>query len=94
MRIMWGLPCWPVGPMVCGQAFLILLQIAAVVFTIIMLIDCLKRPPSGFAHPLTKKAEHDKLIWAGAMLLSLGFYCVGAIVYLFVVKTAKPNAGT
>lgn len=90
----WRFPFWPIGPVFCGQAFMTLLKIAAVVFTIAMLIDCLKRPASKFAHPLTKGAQYDRLIWAGAMLVSLGFYCVGAIVYFFVVKTARPEGGT
>ena len=32
-----------------------------------------------------------KEIWAAAIVLSLWFYFLGAIVYLFVVKTAKPE---
>lgn len=94
MRMNWGFPFWPIGPVVCGHVFMILLMIAAVVFTVVMLIDCLKRPPSRFPHPLTKGAEYDKLIWAGAMLLSLGFYCLGAIVYFFVVVTSRLDSGT
>ncbi len=67
------------------------IAILGVVFTLIMLIDCLKRPTSKFYNPLTKESEHDKLIWAAAILLSLSFYCVGAIAYYFVIKKAKPQ---
>ena len=85
-------PWWPMGPFIGAGALLTLIAIAAVVFSIVMLIDCLKRPASKFPYPLTKNAEYDRLIWAGAILLSLGFYCVGAIVYFFVIKTAKPKS--
>jgi amino acid permease len=62
---------------------------AGVVFSLIMLINCLKRKPAEFLNPLTKDGEHDKLIWAGAIVASFWFFFVGAIVYLFVVKIAK-----
>jgi hypothetical protein len=84
-------PCWPFAPIMGGGVLLVLLGIAGIVFSIVMLIDCLKRPASKFYHPLTKEAEYDKLIWAGAILLSLSFYCVGAIVYFFVVWREKPE---
>jgi len=91
MLIFCRFPWWPMGPFIGAGVFVTLLAIAAVVFSIIMLIDCLKRPASKFPYPLTKNAEYDKLIWAGVILLSLGFYCVGAIVYFFVIKKAKPE---
>jgi hypothetical protein len=50
-----------------------------------------KRPTSKFYNPLTKDGEYDKLIWAAAIALSLSFYCLGAIVYFFVIKIAKPE---
>jgi len=93
MAIVCRFPWWPVGPVFGAGVFWDLLRIAAVIFSIVMLIDCLKRPASKFAYPLTKNGEYDKLIWGAAILLSLGFYCVGAIVYFFVVKTAKPQGG-
>jgi len=68
------------------------LAILGVIFSVIMLIDCLKRPTSKFYQPLTKEGEYDKLIWAAAILLSLSFYFVGAIVYFFVIKRAKPES--
>ena len=86
-------PCWPIAPVLGGGVLLVLLGIAGIVFSIVMLIDCLKRPASKFYHPLTKGAEYDKLIWAAAILLSLSFYFVGAIVYFFVIKRAKPESG-
>jgi hypothetical protein len=77
-------PCWPFAPVIGGGVLL-------VIFSIVMLIDCLKRPVSKFYNPLTKEAEYDKLIWAAAILLSLSFYFVGAIVYFFVIWRGKPE---
>jgi len=85
------LPLWPLGPIVGCHILAVLLAIAGVIFSVIMLIDCLKRPASKFYRPLTKNAQYDRLIWAGAIVLSLWFYFLGAIVYLVVVKTAKPE---
>jgi len=68
------------------------LEILGVVFSVIMLIDCLKRPTSKFYQPLTKEGEYDKLIWAAAIVLSLSVYFVGAIAYFFVIKRAKPES--
>lgn len=84
-------PCWPIAPLLGGGVLLFLLGIAGVIFSIVMLIDCLKRPASKFYTPLTKEAEYDKLIWAAAILLSLSFYFVGAIVYFFVIWRGKPE---
>ncbi len=91
MHVMYRFPWWPIRPFWGTGVFLTLLAIAGVLFSIVMLIDCLKRPTSKFPHPLTKNGEYDRLIWAAAILFSLCFYCVGAIVYFFVVKTAKPQ---
>ena len=66
-----------------------LVAVAGVIFSLLMLIDCLKRPASGFANPLTKEGVHDKLIWAAAIVASLWVYFLGAVVYFFVVKRAK-----
>ena len=84
-------PCWPIVPLLGGGVLLFLLGIAGAVFSIVMLIDCLKRPVSKFYYPLTKGAEYDKLIWAAAILLSFSFYFVGAIVYFFVIRRGKPQ---
>ena len=86
-------PCWPIAPVVGGGVLLVLLGIVGIVFSIVMLIDCLKRPASKFYHPLTKEAEYDKLIWAAAILLSISFYFVGAIVYFFVIWMGKTENG-
>ena len=86
------LPCWPMGPVVRGNVLEGLVIIAGVVFSLVMLIDCLKRHPERFVNPLTKNGEYDKLIWAAAIILSFGFYFLGAIVYFFVVKKAKPKS--
>lgn len=92
MALVCRFPFWPVAPIFGAGVLSALLVIAGVVFSIVMLIDCLKRPESKFYYPLTKGAEYDRLIWAGAILLSLGCYFVGAIVYFFVVQRAKPEA--
>jgi len=84
---------WPLGPMLGVPLLSGLLIVAGVVFSAVMLIDCLKRKPSDFVNPLTKNGEYDRLIWAGAIFLSLWFYCVGAIVYFFVIRRAKPGQG-
>lgn len=84
-------PFWPIRPIFGIQALLGILAVGGVIFSLIMLIDCLKRPASKFYYPLTKESEYDKLIWAAAIALSLSFYCMGAIVYFFVIKTAKPE---
>ncbi|MBW7990891.1 MAG: hypothetical protein FVQ84_12865 [Planctomycetes bacterium] len=84
-------PFWPIRPIFGIHAMWNILAVAGVVFTLIMLIDCLKRPASKFYHSLTKDGEYDKLIWAAAIALSLSFYFLGAIVYFFVIKRAKPE---
>jgi len=92
MDMMYKFPYWPISPIVGPGVFVSLLAIAGVIFSIFMLIDCLKRPASKFAYPMTKNGEYDKLIWGAVILLSLSFYFVGAIVYFFVVKRAKPES--
>ena len=87
------IPPWPMGPIFGVGVLLGLLAIAGVVFSLVMLIDCLKRPGDKFLNPLTKNGEYDKLIWAAAIVASLWFYFLGAIVYFFVVKKAKPEKG-
>jgi uncharacterized BrkB/YihY/UPF0761 family membrane protein len=84
-------PLWPIRPMFGFEALIGILAVAGVIFSVIMLIDCLKRPASKFYHPLSKDGQYDKLIWAVAIVLSLGFYFLGAIVYFFVVKRARPE---
>ncbi len=85
-------PFWPLRPLFGFEVMWGVLAILGVIFSVIMLIDCLKRPRSKFYQPLTKEGEYDKLIWAAAILLSLSFYFVGAIVYFFVIKRAKPES--
>jgi len=82
-------PCWPLG---LSEVLVGLLAIAGVIFSIVLLIDCLKRKGSDFANPLTSKGQYDKLIWAAAIVLSFGFYFLGAIVYYFVVKRQQPES--
>ena len=89
MAVVCKFPWWPMAPVFGAGVLLGLLVIAGVVFSLVMLIDCLKRPTSKFPNPLTKNGEYDKLIWAAAIVASLWFYFLGAIVYFFVVMKAK-----
>ena len=91
MTLICRFPCWPIAPFFGVEALPKLLAIAGIIFSIVMLIDCLKRPASKFYYPLTKEAEYDRLIWAIAIGLSLGYYFIGAIVYFLVVKKAKSD---
>lgn len=91
MAVACRFPCWPVGPFIRVGTFCWLLVIVGVIFSLVMLIDCLKRKPAEFLNPLTKNGEYDKLIWAAGIVLSLWVYFVGAIAYFFVVKMAKPE---
>jgi len=84
-------PWWPLAPVFGAGILVSLLAIAGVVFSLVMLIDCLKRPGDKFLNPLTKNGEYDKLIWAVAIVASLWFYFLGAIVYFFVAKKAQPK---
>jgi len=84
-------PWWPLAPVFGAGILVSLLAIAGVVFSLVMLIDCLKRPGDKFSNPLTKNGECDKLIWAVAIVASLWFYFLGAIVYFFVVKKSQPK---
>lgn len=84
-------PFWPMRPIFDIHFVTGFFAIAGVVFTVIMLIDCLKREPHEFAHPISKNAEHDKVIWAVAMVLSLSLYFIGTFVYLFIVFLGKKD---
>lgn len=84
-------PFWPLRPHVAFNYLSGLLILAGIVFTIFMLIDCLKRRPDQFPHPLSEGGRYDKIIWAVAMALSLSLYFVGPIVYFFVVFLGKKD---
>jgi hypothetical protein len=90
MWTMWRFPFWPLGPE-AAEGLRGLLVIAGFVFSIVMLVDCLHRPDTKFYRPLTEQGRYDRLIWAGAIVLSLWMYFLGAIVYFFVVKKAEPQ---
>ena len=82
-RPMW--PCFNVPLMLSFFA------IAGIIFSIVMLVDCLKRKPSEFRNPLTKNGEYDKLIWSLGILFTFQYGFAGAIVYFFVVMRAQPD---
>jgi uncharacterized BrkB/YihY/UPF0761 family membrane protein len=91
MPFAYRFPCWPIGPFVGVTVLLHILAVAGVIFSVVMLIDCLRRAREKFHNPITKDAEYDKLIWAAAIVVSFWFYFVGAIVYFFVVTKARPD---
>ena len=91
MAMICSVPCWPMSPVLGWRVLGGVLAIVGLIFSIVMLIDCLKRPASKFYNPLTRNGEYDKLIWAGAIVASLWLYFLGTIVYFFVVKKAKPT---
>lgn len=65
----------------------ILIYGAGLIFSLVMLIDCLKRDHSAFRNTFTRTGEFDKLIWAGLIVISFFILIpVGSIVYFFVVK--------
>ncbi|MBW7989095.1 MAG: hypothetical protein FVQ84_03640 [Planctomycetes bacterium] len=84
-------PFWPIRPIFGFEALWGVLAVLGVIFSLIMLIDCLKRSASKFYTSITNEGKYDKLIWAAGIALSLSFYCVGAIAYFFVIKRAKPE---
>jgi hypothetical protein len=86
------IPWWPLSPVLGWGILSGLLAVAGFIFSIVMLIDCLKRNASDFKNPITEEGKYDKMIWAAAIVLSFWCYFVGAIVYLFVVKTARPKS--
>ena len=91
MEHVFRFPLWPMGPFFSAQTMTGFLAVAGLVFSIIMLIDCLKRNPGDFSSPLTKNGEYDKLIWALGIVLTFSFYFVGSIVYFFVVFRSRPK---
>lgn len=93
MTVMLGFPFWPLGPILPVKILLVTLAVTGMIFSIVMLTDCLKRKASEFPNAITKNAEYDKLIWAVGIIISLWFYFLGAILYFFVVKKSKPAAG-
>ncbi len=82
-------PAWPNWPINSINGLAGILALAGAVFSIVMLIDCLKRNPRQFSNPFTKNAKYDRIIWALAILLSFSYYFIGAVVYFFVVKQEK-----
>ena len=91
MALACGFQCWPMRPIGGWGVPVGLLAIAGIIFSLVMLIDCLKRPAEKFLNPLTKDGEYDRLIWAAAIVASLWVYFLGAIVYFIVVMRAKPK---
>jgi len=85
------IPWWPLSPALGWGILSGLLAVAGLIFSVLMLIDCLKRNASDFKNPITEEGKYDKMIWAAAIVLSFWCYFVGAIVYFFVVKTVRPE---
>jgi uncharacterized BrkB/YihY/UPF0761 family membrane protein len=79
------------APIAGAGVLVAILAVAGIIFSLVMLVDCLKRKPEEFHNPLTKDGECDKLIWAIAIVASFWFYCLGAIIYFFVVMRARPQ---
>ncbi|MBL7214489.1 MAG: PLDc N-terminal domain-containing protein [Phycisphaerae bacterium] len=92
MLLNMSFPFWPMRPIFEIRYLTGLLAVAGVVFTVIMLIDCLKREPEQFAHPISTAGKYDKIIWALAMAISLSLYFIGTIVYFFVVYLGKKDS--
>lgn len=84
-------PFWPMRPMFEIHYLTGLLAIVGIVFTVFMLVDCLKRRTDQFAHPISDGGKYDKIIWAVAMSLSLSLYFIGTVVYFFVVYLGKKD---
>lgn len=84
----WNYAFMPFGAVLGFRILIGLLGIAGIIFSLVMLIDCLKRTNSEFYYPIIRNGEYDRLIWAIAIVLSLWFFFIGAIAYYFVVKTA------
>ena len=82
-------PFWPIEPFFSLDVFADILAAAGIIFSIVMLVDCLKRKSSEFVNPITKNGEYDKLIWALGIVFTFSFYFAGAIVYFFVVMRGK-----
>ncbi|HUW19795.1 MAG TPA: hypothetical protein VMW16_10885 [Sedimentisphaerales bacterium] len=86
-------PCWPLRSFWGVESVVAVLAVAGVIFSLVMLVDCLKRPRAKFYNPITTDGEYDKLIWVIAIVASFWFYFLGAIIYFFVVMKGKPEKG-
>lgn len=70
------------------------LYVVGIVFSIIMLVDCLKREHTDFKTTFTKNREYDKIMWTIFIIVGVFLYHLGAILYFFLVKKSlKQNAG-
>ena len=78
-------PFWPVKPFFNLESMAGLVALVGIVFTVIMLIDCIRREPAEFGHPISGGGKYDKIIWSLAMVMSLSLYFLGTIVYFFTV---------
>lgn len=70
---------------------LFLIWLVGVIFSVFMLIDCLKRNPTEFKTVFTESREFDKVIWASFIVVSPLFFFIGSIAYFIGEKrgTAK-----
>ena len=62
MAGIYRIPCWPISPFFGTELLVGALAVAGVIFSLLMLVDCLKRPREKFCNTITKGAEYDKLI--------------------------------
>ena len=53
--IMCGFPFWPVEPVIGLDRVGGIIALVGVIFSIVMLVDCLKRPAADFFNPLSEK---------------------------------------
>jgi prolipoprotein diacylglyceryltransferase len=69
-----------------------LLVLAGFVFSIWMLVDCVKREHSNFKKTFTKEGEYDKIIWVVFIFVGISLFHFGAILYFFLVKKNRKPA--
>lgn len=66
-----------------------LVMLAFVLFSIAMLVDCLKRPASEFGGIIFQDPQYEKLAWIIVIIFTAKLFAVGAFAYLFMVKGRK-----
>ena len=69
----------------------VILMFALVIFSAVMLFDCIRRNHSQFKLIFTQNSAHEKIIWAFLIVLSAKIFGTGAIAYYYFVKRGKIN---